>query len=377
MKILVLGGAGSVGRKICEIGLEKGYEVTGADLKKFSSQDIDSIQLDVLNLDSLAEIVDKITPNVIVNCLNIATIFFRKSHDNLTDITKFHVGLYPVLKKLKEVHYIQVGTTGSGGMGMNVPFSHGEKLSNLPLFYKASYAGICTILLTLLSRSFGDNNHKVSEIKPGLAIFQDSFTKKSLDGVKVVTSDGGENGDYTYNELAILTAFMGFTTAEKIAEKVFSVIEEEEMEEKHSSSYDVIKALNQTIVSQDEEDLEIRDSLLEKMEKASSVDSIIATGNLGPPSLTRDLILGSIILKDNCQNESEFRKAFAESVSCKQTLAYISSTNKDLGDYLKSECNFENFRELQKCVGNHRFTNPWELVAEKLGSVTIDSLPGK
>ena len=160
---------------------------------------------------------------------------------------------------------------------------------------------------------------------------------------------------------------MGFTTAQKIAEKVFSVIERE-VEEKRSSPYDVIEVLNQTIVSQDKEDLAIRDSLLKKMEDASSGESIIATGNLGPPSLTRDLILGSIALKNNCQDENEFRKVFAESESCKQTLAYIASINKELGDYLENECNFENYRELQTQVGSHRFTHAWELVAEKLRS---------
>ncbi len=368
MKLLILGASGSVGRKVCEIGLEKGYEVTGADLKESSLQNTDSIKLDVLNLGDLERAVDKIAPNVIVNCLNIAAIFFRKSHDNLTDITKFHVGLYPILKKLKEVHYIQVGTMGTGGMGMNVPFSHGEKLSNLPLFYKASFAGTCTILLALLSRSFGDNKHQISEVKPGLAIFQDNFTTKDLSGVNLVTSDGGENGDYTYNELAILTAFMGFTTAQKIAEKVYSVINNNSISQK-VVKYDVIDSLNQTIISEDENDTQAKTTLLDKMAADTKGDYIIATGNLGPPSLTRDLILGEIALKHRCQNESEFRKVFAESVTCTQTLAYITSTNKELGDYLESECNYQNYAVLQKLVGTHHFAHPWELVAEKLKSI--------
>lgn len=369
MKILVLGGAGSVGRKICEIGLQKNHQVDAADIKPLNLDGVNHSQTDILDFDNLKKVAEESAPDIIINCLNLATIFSRGSADRLQDLINFHIGLYKIFLSHKNIHYIQVGTTGTGGMGINAPFSHGEDLSKLPLFFKASFAGACTSLLTLLSRSFGENgtDHRVSEVKPGLAIFQDDYKKQDINGCVLVTTDGGENGNYTYNELAILTAFMGFTTAQKIAEKVFSVIREE-MEEKRSSSYDVIEVLNQTIVSQDEEDLKIRDSLLKKMEDASSGESIIATGNLGPPSLTRDLILGSIILEDNCQDESGFRKAFAGSESCKQTLAYVSSINKDLGDYLKGECNYKNYSELQRHVGNNHLTHAWELVAEKLSS---------
>ena len=369
MKILVLGGAGSVGRKVCEIGLQKNHQVAAADIKPLNLDGVNFSQTNILDFDNLKKVIDDSAPDIVVNCLNLATIFSRGSTDQLQDLINFHIGLYKILLSHKKIHYIQVGTTGTGGMGINVPFSHGEDLSKLPLFFKASFAGACTSLLTLLSRSFGENeiDHRVSEVKPGLAIFQDDYKKQDINGCVLVATDGGENGNYTYNELAILTAFMGFTTAQKIAEKVFSIIGEE-MKEKRSSSYDVIEALNQAIVSQDEEDLEIRDALLEKMASDSGDESIIATGNLGPPSLTRDLILASIALTDHCKNESEFKKALTESVSCTQTLAYIGSVNKNLGDYLKNECNYDNFLTLRELVDSHHLAHPWQLVAKKLRS---------
>src|SRR3989344_29165 len=293
MKILVLGGAGSVGRKICEIGLNKGYQIVSADIKPQNFEKVDCFQADILDFDNFKKLTDDSSPDIIVNCLNLATIFSRGSTNSHQDLINFHLGLYQIFLSLNHIHYIQVGTTGTGGMGINAPFSHGEDLSKLPLFLKASFAGACTALLIILSRSFDDTNHRVSEVKPGLAIFNDELTETEIDRCSLVLSDGGENGNYTYNELAILTAFMGFTTAYKIAEKVFLVINEDRSE-KLVSNFDVIESANQSIVGQDEEDQKIRDSLLQRMAEKSTSNYIIATGNLGPPSLTRDLILATL-----------------------------------------------------------------------------------
>ena len=227
MKILVLGGAGSVGRKICEIGLNKGYQIVSADIKPQNFEKVDCFQADILDFDNFKKLTDDSAPDIIVNCLNLATIYSRGPTNRLQDLINFYLGLYQILLSLNHVHYIQVGTTGTGGMGVNAQFSHGEDLSKLPLFLKASYAGACTALLTILSRSFSDTSHKVSEVKPGLAIFNDEFIESENDQCSMVLTDGGENGNYTYNELGILTAFMGFTTADKIAEKVFAVIKGE------------------------------------------------------------------------------------------------------------------------------------------------------
>lgn len=364
--MLVLGGSGLIGREVVRRAAHD-YSVISFDKAPPLSTNVQYRKEDITEPGALESVVS-LEPSIIINCINVATIFSDSPIQNYASLIRFYLDLYEIMRRLKPpIHYIQIGTTGSGGLGLNIPFTHGGKLEDLPIINKAAFAGIGTSMLTMLSRSFGSKKVRISEVKPGLAIFDNKIDCSTGKKWKLVTIDGGESGHYTLDEFQILTSFMGFTTAQKIAEKVFSVIEDEK-EEKRTSSYDVIEALNQTIISQDEEDLAIRDALLEKMEKASSGDSIIATGNLGPPSLTRDLILGSIILKDNCQNESEFRKVFAESISSQQTLAYISSINKDLGNYLRSKCNFENFQELQKYSGSRPLTHPWELVAEKLKS---------
>ena len=364
---LVLGGSGLVGREIVR-RMSYNYSVTSFDKVPPLSTNVPYRKMDITDPGVLDSVVS-LGPNLIINCVNVATIFSALPTQNYAKLIGFYLDLYGALRRLKPpIHYVQIGTTGSGGLGLNLPFTHGEKLEDLPIINKAAFAGIGTSMLTMLSRSFGSERVRISEVKPGLAIFDTKIYRPTNDKWDLVTIDGGESGHYTLDEFQILTSFMGFTTAQKIAEKVFSILREEKRE-KRSHSYDVIETLNQTIITQDEEDLEIRDALLKKMEDASSGESIIATGNLGPPSLTRDLILGSIALKNNCQDENEFKKALTESVSCTQTLAYISSINKNLSDYLKNECNYHHYQELQKLVGIHHFTHPWELVAEKLKSI--------
>lgn len=372
---LVLGGSGLIGREVVR-KMAQDYSVTSLDKVPQLSANVSYRKFDITDPEAFESIV-LLEPGLIINCINVATIFSGSPTQHYPSLIGFYLDLYKALRRLKPpIHYIQIGTTGSGGLGLNIPFTHGGKLEELPIINKAAFAGIGTSMLTMLSRSFGNERVRISEVKPGLAIFDDKIHHPTGDKWDLVTVDGGESGHYTLDEFQILTSFMGFTTAQKVAEKVFSIIEGC-AKERRSSSYDVIEALNQTIVSEDKEDLEIRDSLLERMEKASRGNSIIATGNLGPPSLTRDLILASIALTHQCNNEADFKKIFAESVSCTQTLTHISSVNKDLGNYLKSECNYENYRELQKLVANHHFTHPWQLVAGKLRSVTIDRLSSK
>lgn len=49
--------------------------------------------------------------------------------------------------------YIKVGTTGTGGMGLNIPYTHGEERPSRMLLSKSALAGAHTLLLLLASRS--------------------------------------------------------------------------------------------------------------------------------------------------------------------------------------------------------------------------------
>ncbi len=178
----------------------------------------------------------------------MATIFSRVPAEGNKRSILFHLGLYDTLSKMgKRVSYLQVGTLGTGGLGFNVPFTHGEAQDDLPLFHKAALSGVTTSMLVLLSRSLP--NCQVSEIKPGLSIFNTDVTSANFEGCSLVLLDGGENGHYTYDELALLTSFMGFTTPERIAREMMMVLAGE-ISDDNKLSRDVIKSVNESVISE-------------------------------------------------------------------------------------------------------------------------------
>lgn len=64
--------------------------------------------------------------------------------------------------------YVKVGTTGTGGMGLNIPYTHGEEKPSRVLLSKSALAGAHSMLLMLLARTPG--GPAVKEIKPAAAI---------------------------------------------------------------------------------------------------------------------------------------------------------------------------------------------------------------
>jgi NAD(P)-dependent dehydrogenase (short-subunit alcohol dehydrogenase family) len=64
--------------------------------------------------------------------------------------------------------YIKVGTSGTGGMGLNIPYTHSEEKPSRVLLSKSAVAGAHSMLLFLMARSPGAPITK--EIKPAAAI---------------------------------------------------------------------------------------------------------------------------------------------------------------------------------------------------------------
>jgi len=64
--------------------------------------------------------------------------------------------------------YLKVGTTGTGGMGLNIPYTHSEERPSRVLLSKSSIAGAHSMLLYLLART--PEAPIVKEIKPAAAI---------------------------------------------------------------------------------------------------------------------------------------------------------------------------------------------------------------
>lgn len=343
--------------------LAKKFSVTVVDKKALHQKlpsHIKHINMDILQNNNLFHIVTTEKPNIVINSVNIATLFSHEPEKNFKNLIKFYHTLYQTLNSVPSVSkYIQMGTTGSGGLGFNIPFTHGDKLDDLPIINKAAFAGVSTAMLTLLSRSY-DSRVAVAEIKPGLAIFKDLVEHTNFHGSKLVVIDGGESGYYTYNELALLTRFMGFTVVDTITNKAIEVIEDKKNWHRHCVS-DTIESLNESIIRQTRSDKRKLNKILRQMKKLSGENYIIATGKLGPPSITRDLILSCIKHKYKNISATEFSNLLATDQIVLHTLDYISQEDPSLHRFLVEELVYKNYKELT-CTANE----PWENVKQML-----------
>jgi len=366
-KYLLLGGAGLLGSAIATEIIKRNEQAVIVDIPEKILHKASRIGgaiyrgEDVFKKKALSECIQEVRPDIIINAINLATIFSDNPEEGYTSLIKFYVSLYAALVELSApVHYIQMGTTGAGGLGFNIPFTHGDKLEDLPIIHKAAFSGITTSLLTMLSRSF-KSEIKISEVKPGLAIFADAVQVEQIEGGGVAaTTDGGESGPYTYNELALLTASMGFTTADCIARDVIAVIEEKRSL-RRLSTYDVTEILNATIIAPTKSDEKRRQHLMKMLQKQGGAAAVIATGSLGPPSITRDLIIShAIIAKIPVSVDMHFFASLQLEPAIKATCTYIKKTHPELFAYLEKECTYGRYQVLSGKFKKQR--EAWELL---------------
>lgn len=368
--VLIAGGAGLIGRSLAKELSNQGKRVIVADLKPKNIEDgsVEYREFDILVKDALGQLIEEYQPDIVINGINVATLFSRKPHQGYDQIIAFYIDIYRSLRVLHgSIHYIQVGTTGSGGLGFNIPFTHGDKIEDLPIINKAAFAGITTSMLTLLSRSFSDGKVRVSEIKPGLAIFADVISESEEHGAKLVTLDGGESGHYTFNETALLTQFMGFTLVSTVVDKLVSIIERRKIG-KEMQGYDVIENLNSTILAEEPDDVVKKEEFLKDIKSRQGAVYIIATGNLGPPSVTRDLILGHLLAYEGrCIDANHFSECLQKNICVAATLNYIQATNPKLYHYVRSECSFHNYKLLEQYY--RQGTEPWQIAGASLSKL--------
>lgn len=229
--------------------------------------------------------------------------------------------------------YVKVGTSGTGGMGFNIPYTHGEERPSRVLLSKSAVAGAQTMLLFLLARTPGGPTI-VKEVKPTAAIAWKEIgfgpirkggreiglydcppgTPYALgspatlapegdfgmpvDGrLESVYIDTGENGLFSVGEFTAITTLgqMEFVTPEEIAENVLGEIEG------HNTGADVISALDSSAMGPSYRAGILRASALarlRKLEAEHGVDSV-AFEILGPPRLSK-LLYEAHLLKRAC-----------------------------------------------------------------------------
>ncbi len=213
--------------------------------------------------------------------------------------------------------YVKVGTTGTGGMGVNIPYTHGEDKPSFTLMTKSAVGFAHTGLLFLLARTPGPS---IKEIKPGamigyrkvdyraikkhrapvkrkepiretlsteLHLRKDANDFKENGDLQLVGIDTGENGFFTRAEFEAITYLnqMEFVTPEEIAELVLKEISGA------NTGKDVIGAIDSSVLNPSYRAGYIRQdaiNAMEMMEDEKGVPSI-AIGELGPPQLSKFL----------------------------------------------------------------------------------------
>jgi NAD(P)-dependent dehydrogenase (short-subunit alcohol dehydrogenase family) len=232
------------------------------------------------------------------------------------------------LKGMTEVGtrvYLKIGTVGTGGMGMNIPFTHSEERPSRMLMAKSSLAGAHTLLLYLMARTPG--GPAVKEIKPTAAISwkalgngpikfrrhvlkrcdalaplpldeaflpeADRAFKEMGEAIEGVYVHSGENGLFSLGEFETLTALglMEFVTPEEIASNVLQEILA------HPTGRDVIASMDAATMGPTYRAGVLRSSALEKMEEMEREAGVeaVAYEMLGPPRLTKLLFEGTIL----------------------------------------------------------------------------------
>jgi hypothetical protein len=239
--------------------------------------------------------------------------------DSVPQLIRHVQVLYQAMVKAGTGVYVKIGTSGTGGMGLNIPYTHSEEKPSRVLLSKSALAGAHTLLLFLMARTPGGPITK--EIKPAAAIawkrigfgeilraghpvalhdpgepevllpggsfrpLDPARGRPTGETLKSVFIDTGENGIFSLEEFSAITTGeqMEFVTPEEIADVVAREIVG------GNTGHDVINALDNAVMGPTYRAGLMRHWVLEKLralEEQHAVKSV-AFENLGPPRLSK------------------------------------------------------------------------------------------
>ena len=287
------------------------------------------INQSILERSTIATLIKKYKPSLIVDAINTATVLGNAYNpenslkcykenpldcaekimvdDYTTKLINFIYSLKYGIETYGVKKYIKVSTTGLGGMGINMPYTHGDNpkmnLSSA-LMGKISASGVLHQLLWNLAHTMGNN---ISLIIPGTFVGYDSVKNEPIETDKgllfrrilpksynllkqkkikyneAVTEDylefpvvrAGENHVYSKLELNVLTAIgqMEGITKEEVANKVVDCIN-------GKSSHDILVALDNAMLNPTYLGREMIYDISRNFDKCKCKLGI-ATGNLG------------------------------------------------------------------------------------------------
>jgi hypothetical protein len=312
-------------------------------------------------------------PDLVIDCINTATAIayldiYNTTYNMMKDLDNGTVSNEQVEQLLASTYipqlirhvqilnkglvdagsemYMKIGTSGTGGMGMNIPYTHSEERPSRVLLSKTAVAGAHTLLLFLLART--PDGPMVKEIKPTAAIawkrivydtvykkgkpislvdmpfdnacraegdfvFDDSKNVSDTgDDYKSVYIDTGENGIFSRGEFEAISALgqMEIVTPEEIADYTVHEIKG------GPTGYDVIQGLDGMSLGPTYRGGILRNRALDKikqLEKQHDVDSV-AFELLGPPRLSK-LLYEAHLLKHIAGSMKKALEMSAEEIS--------------------------------------------------------------
>jgi NAD(P)-dependent dehydrogenase (short-subunit alcohol dehydrogenase family) len=240
--------------------------------------------------------------------------------------------LYEAMLRAGTLAYVKVGTSGTGGMGFNIPYTHGEERPSRVLLSKSAVAGAQSLLTFLIARTPG-GPPVVKEIKPTAVIAWKDIgfgpirrggreltlvdcppeQALSLDdprarvpegefGVStgtfaLGTIDTGENGLFAAGEFSAITTLgqMEFVTPEEIADNVIAEIGGA------ATGREVVQALDGAVMGPSYRAGILRQAAVNRLRQlqAENEDESVAFEILGPPRLSK-LLYEAHLLKRVC-----------------------------------------------------------------------------
>jgi len=245
--------------------------------------------------------------------------------------------LHAAMRDAETAVYLKVGTTGTGGMGLNIPYTHGEDKPSPTLMAKTAVAFAHTGLLFLASRT--DGGPVVKELKPAAMIgyrevavrevpghvwersgdrfekrkaterplFEaqradlrepldatpdsSKFTRRTDDAgversIRIACVNTGENGWFAHGEFEAITALgqMEMITPEEIAQATVLELDG------RPTGRDVLAAIDATISAPTYKGGLVRQVAVDRL-RLLEPDAMpsVALGDLGPPELSKYL----------------------------------------------------------------------------------------
>lgn len=304
---------------------------------------------DVLKASSLYHLIKSYEPDIVIDSINSATgiayqdiysTYNKLKHTINSDSSREDLAaetekllctqyipqlirhiqiLYNSMNLANTEIYVKIGTSGTGGMGLNIPYTHSEEKPSRVLLSKSSVAGAHTMLLFLMGRT--PEGAITKEIKPTGAIAwkritYDEITKRgksidlvesSLDNIikledklnlkldepykttgeklKSVFIDTGENGTFSRGEFETISAQgqMEYVTPEEIAENVIYEIKG------GNTGHDIINALDNASLSPTYRAGYLQHTAVEKLKELEELHEVnsVAFELLGPPRLSK------------------------------------------------------------------------------------------